>query len=29
MAATVMAAEESFMLMVDWEPWLLVFDIGW
>ena len=28
MAATVMAAEESFMLMIDWESWLLVVDVG-
>lgn len=29
MAATVMAAEESFMLMIDGECWLVLIDAGW
>lgn len=28
MAATVMAAEESFILMSDWRCWLMVLDVG-
>ena len=29
MAATVRAAEESFILVIDWEDCLTVNDVGW